>query len=526
MSSKENKKFVRRNKFKRYLLMIIILIFVSAMSVGGIYYYNYSNLKKEITIELGTTNISLQDFFQRKVPQDAQFKTDIKALDLNRITDYDIVIQIGQKTRQSKLHIIDTTAPKVAFQDVTAYLDYEFKKEDFIVSIDDFSATNIEAKNVPEDLDLGIYTIDFLVKDSAGNVTEKTSNLIIGEIKPVYELELGDTLKRTDLVYERKNAEAISSSEIKKINQSGVGEYILKTTLNEREYETKIIVKDTKAPTLSVTSATVYDDAKEVDVNDFVKKVTDASDVTLNMKADITYGQIGKYDVTIEAIDKYNNKTSKTTYLRIKKDTDAPVISGLSTIKINKGENADYLKGVKASDKKDGAVEVKITNNAVNNNVAGTYYVTYQAKDKAGNKATKKREVIVRHDAQDLKNKIKEVASNIGNSPAAITEYVNAHMHNANTWGDDDAVWYGLTNWRGNCYVHASVVKALMEAKGYEAKLTNAVGKGHYWVIANINGNWLHYDSVSAYKLIGGTEEERNTTLKGRFTWDKPSWIA
>ena len=162
MSSTEPKKFVKRNKFKRYFVLIIVLIFICVLSVGSIYYYNYGNLKKEVTIELGTTNISLQDFFQRKVPQNAQFKTDIKALALDKINDYDIEIQIGKKTRQSKLHIVDTTAPKVELHDVTAYLDYEFNQEDFIVAISDFSDTSIEAKNVPEALDLGIYKIAFL----------------------------------------------------------------------------------------------------------------------------------------------------------------------------------------------------------------------------------------------------------------------------------------------------------------------------------------------------------------------------
>ncbi len=524
-SNKPQKKFVYKKKRGKYFFISFLAIIILGLIVGGIYFYNKTNFLSEINIEIGTESLALKDFFKRDVPKKASFVSDVKHLDLNVLTDYKVKIKIGKKVHSALVHMVDTTKPEVVFQDVSAYIDYELKLEDFIVSCYDLTPTTIEIEGLPEARELGIYDVVIKVKDSSGNVSSSNQKFIIGAVKPTFNLELGDKLTAKDLVYDKEDASEIDEEEIKRINASPVGEYVIKSIVKDREYETKITIADTKAPSLILKSLTVYDDETSLEAKDFVKKVTDASTVTLNLKTEISYGKIGKYTITIEAVDSYQNKVEKTTKLTIKKDTDAPVISGLTTLKINKGQTPNYLSGVKANDKKDGQVDVSITNNPVNNQVAGTYYVSYQAKDKAGNKATKKREVIVKHDAQDLKNKINEVASKIGNSPEAIVNYVNSHMHNANTWGDGDATWYGLINWRGNCYVHASVVKALMEAKGYQAQLTNAVGNGHYWVLAYVNGSWLHYDSVSAYKLIGGSEEERIATLKGKFTWDKPSWL-
>ncbi len=507
------------------IIIIASLILLGLLFGGGLYLYQESNLKRELNWELGQSELTLKDLFKRDVPAQAKLATDLKTIDFHKLGDVTLKVKIGKKIKKVKLHIVDTTKPKVEFQDVSVYLDYKFNAEDFVVSVEDQTEVTIDATGLPKSLDFGTYSITVTVKDSSGNTTVGHQNLTIGAVKPIFYLELGDEVTQSDLVYNNENKSAISKSELKKINASDVGEYILKTTVDDREYETKIIITDTTAPTLTLKNVTLYDDAKSIEADAFVKKLKDASKTEVKITSEITFGKLGKQEVTIEAVDAYQNKTTKTATLTIKKDTDAPVISGLSTLKINKNATVDYLKGVSAYDKKDGKVAVKISSNGVKAGTAGTYYVTYTAVDKSGNKATKKREVEVKHDQNDLNNKIKSVASQVGNSPSAIVNYVNEHMRNANTWGENDATWYGLTNWRGNCYVHASVVKALMEAKGYQARLTNTTNKEHYWVLALVNGTWLHFDSVSSYKLIGGTDEERIATLKGKYVWERPSWL-
>ena len=53
-----------------------------------------------------------------------------------------------QKEITVKLHLVDTTAPQVKFQDITRYIGYEIKGEDFIVEKSDLSQMNVEVANI------------------------------------------------------------------------------------------------------------------------------------------------------------------------------------------------------------------------------------------------------------------------------------------------------------------------------------------------------------------------------------------
>lgn len=521
----KKKKKTSYNHHKGFWIIIAIIFVLVCLSTYLFLNFYWGILKKDVYLELGNNSLDIKDIFQGYYIKNSKIETDLKTIDFTKVGKFQIKVKINKHTNKVTLHIVDTTKPKVVFQDVAAYLDYEFKAEDFITEIKDLQPTNVTIENKPDKLDFGEYKVKIVVTDASNNETRAIKKLTIGAIKPVYELELGNKIKKTDLVYNKENSDEISDSEIKKINEMGVGTYTLKTNILNHDYETEIIVKDTVAPKITLKKLTIYNDVKKVEASDFVKKVVDASKVKYEIEGSITYGKVGTYELKIKATDESGNVSEKETTLTIKKDNDAPVIYGTSSLTINKNASVDYLKGVYASDKKDGKVSVKISSNNVNSSSAGTYYVTYVATDKAGNKATKKRQVTVRHDSTDLRNKINSVASQIGSSPSAVLEYVNAHMRNANTWGEDDATWYGLTNWRGNCYVHASVLKALLEAKGYACRLINASDKSHYWVLVNVGGVWRHYDSVSAYKQNGTTDEERLASLHGK-DWNHNLWPA
>ncbi|MFI1770277.1 immunoglobulin-like domain-containing protein, partial [Thalassobellus citreus] len=72
-------------------------------------------------------------------------------------------------------------------------------------------------------------------------------------------------------------------------------------------------------------------------------------------------------------------------------DTTAPVITltGAASIDINVGDTYSEL-GATASDNKDGDISANIVigGDTVNSNVAGTYIITYNVSDVAGNPAT------------------------------------------------------------------------------------------------------------------------------------------
>lgn len=79
------------------------------------------------------------------------------------------------------------------------------------------------------------------------------------------------------------------------------------------------------------------------------------------------------------------------------KDTTKPVLSGVGNTSIEYGGSFNILKGVTAKDNIDGDITSKIvTSGSVNAEKDGTYTITYSVSDKAGNKATAKRNVTVK----------------------------------------------------------------------------------------------------------------------------------
>ncbi|MBQ3474743.1 MAG: DUF5011 domain-containing protein [Bacilli bacterium] len=100
----------------------------------------------------------------------------------------------------------------------------------------------------------------------------------------------------------------------------------------------------------------------------------------------------------------YGAKSTKTENKdegQTKNDTKAPEIKLLGDEKITVGLNEKYTdKGAVATDNVDGDITKKIkVTNKVDTSKEGTYIVTYTVSDKAGNKTTKERTVIVKEGA-------------------------------------------------------------------------------------------------------------------------------
>lgn len=519
--SEKNK---RKKIIKTILGILSILIVISA-----ILFFSFFGLKKETTMEIGTKNIELKDFYKHEfVFAGSKLKTDMKKINFNKVGKHQILIDTLFGEKKVTLNLVDTTPPKVKFQDVVQSLDYQINPEDFIVSKEDLSKMTVELKEKIEIKDYKDYKVTILVKDQYNNITEKECNLKISLIKPTLQVELGNPLTKQDLLYEpEKYGDLIKQEEIDKINNSGVGDYEIKIRYGNNEFTSKIKVQDTKGPDLELQDVTIYDDQTVNGKEAFIKSVHDASsEVTTTLKTEIDYTKIGTQTITIEAIDKYNNVTTKTANLTIRKDTEAPNLYGLNALTVNKYTNVDLYKGVSAWDEHDGNVSVQIQTNGFTTSKYGTYYVTYTATDKVGNTVSKKRKIIVNHDQEDTNQKIREVASTLSGNYEEIRRWVHNNIRYNSNYGNPDPIWYGLTNKAGNCVVHAEIYKALLEQKGYEVMLIWTTDKSHYWNLVKINGVWRHSDSTPTDRhnmISAATDAERLAHLQGR-DWDHSKW--
>lgn len=209
-----------------------------------------------------------------------------------------------QKEKTVKLHLVDTTAPQVKFQDITRYIGYEINGEDFIIEKSDLSQMYVEVTNVPEITEFKNYTVTIIVKDEYGNTTSKDCNLTIDWLNYNVTLELGKLLTKEDILMRpEEDAKLISKSELERINKSSVGNYTMTLTNNGKEYIINIKIQDTTAPELELKDANIYDDEK-VDKSKFIVSTKDASGkVETTLLTEIDYKKIGTQVVTIEAKD-------------------------------------------------------------------------------------------------------------------------------------------------------------------------------------------------------------------------------
>lgn len=505
-------------------------------------------------LELGTQEIKIQDFLtDEKYAENAEFVTDISQIDLSKVATYEITIKLNDKEYTSTLDIKDTTAPQVKFQDVDGYTDYQINPEDFIAEKTDASNMEVSLGNEVTINGFGEYHPLIIVKDEYGNETSQECLLNISYIRSKFTLEYGNKLTKEDLLFNvAEYQDTVNQADIDTINSYDVGEYDLKSVYDGQEKITKITIQDTVAPELVLKDVTLYTEQTITDANQFVEKAEDLAGVTLNILTEIDYSIIGDQEVTIEAVDSHGNKTSQTAKLPIKEDTEGPVFSGISDLKVTKGDTADYKKGVTAKDGKDGDVEFTVDSSSVKLDTAGTYYATYTATDKAGNTTTSKRKIIVSEKstasssstsssssgdvyakADEFIVKATSGVSGTANKILAIKNYLRnnikySHRYNAsNTGSVNTAAMKAFTAYEGDCYIHAAAAQVMFTRLGVQSIIVNALDYTHYWNMVYINGGWKHVDPTPgwAYADVGFMNDaKRLETLRRINGYEYRDW--
>lgn len=242
------------------------------------------------------------------------------------------------------------------------------------------------------------------------------------------------------------------------------------------------------------------------------------------------FGTVGAQTITIEATDINGNKTEKNCTLNIKKDTTGPVIYGLSNLVVNKHSSIDFNSGVYAVDDKNGNCPVTADGSQVNLAVYGTYYATYTSVDLSGNRTTSRRKVTVNHDQEDLNNKISEFYNSYcaGQGPEGIANQVRSRIKYSSNGGDGDPIWNGLTKGVGNCYVHAEVLRVMLDKAGYSNQLIWTITGSHYWNLVFCEGGWWHLDATpgSHYTVLTSDAQKSTETGLHGVMWDVNRWPA
>lgn len=408
-----------------------------------------------------------------------------------------LTLRSGRKDETVTLTIVDTTAPEVEF---IPYLektpDYQPDPYDFVASYYDLSEVTVSfVGNVVVPLNYEEQSFTVVVEDTSGNASSQVCTLSIEWLKGEYTVELGEVLVKENLLNNpERDSSRIEQGDIDVVNASGIGEYTVASLVDESVCKVRVV--DTTPPELVVRDISVFV-GEQVTVDSFVESCFDISgDVQLRLLTEPDVNTLGVQTMTIEATDVNGNVTTATATLGVVQDKTPPVIKGLTTLRVQKRSEPDYLAGVSANDEVDGVCEVTYDARGVDLTAAGTYYVTYTSKDKDGNVAKSRRTVVVEHDQEDTDALADAIAAGLSSDPEEIRDYVrNTIKYNHNS-GGADPVWYGFNNKVGDCLVHAYCLQVLLERKGYETRLIWVTDKTHYWLIVKLGDVWRHIDAT------------------------------
>lgn len=512
----------------KILIITLSVILLATLGLCGYTGWHYMQPKfRDASIELGEEMPAIDVFLTDLAKKDkAQLVSESPELSAAGI--YPLDFSYSGKITTVNLTVTDTVPPVAEFKNITADIDAELKPEDFVEEISDLAETTVTfATPYEKPVDFGDQTVEVVVTDASGNTVSGSCNIHYIWIQEALVVELGEEITKEDILLNpQRDNELIDQKDLDKINKTGIGTYTI-TATGDREGSCAITVQDTVAPELTLKNVSVMTGTK-VTKNSFIKSCTDASGkVTTTIRDLPDMKSKGDFTVTIEAVDPSGNKTIKTAKLSVTGDKKAPVFSGLSAMEVKKGSSPNWKSGVKAKDNVDGNVDFTVNADKVNLSKAGTYYATYTATDKAGNKATARRKVVVGHNDEDTKALVEEVAKTLAADPLVLSNYVRKKIKYNTNWGGSDPVWYGLKEKRGNCYVHAKILEALLKEKGFKTQLIWVTDKSHYWNLVYLDGKWQHIDSTPGTKhptrLMDDTDRYNN--LQGR-NWDRDKWPA
>lgn len=525
-------------------ILCVVLTIVLLIGLAGVFVINYQigqlPVFRDVTMELGGSLPTITQFLtELGDPNKATLVTPAEEIDLTRVGQQQLTFRQNGKEETVTLTIRDTQAPVVTFRDVTLPLGATPQAQDLVASVQDHSVVTIAFVQTPVALEtFGTVAAEVQVTDASGNTTTGQCNIHYAWLKDSVTLELGDTLEIADLLMRPEDADLFTNqAELDRINGASLGTYLITATSGDQTCQCIVTVRDTTAPTVKLKSL-VLELGKVAQAADFVESVTDNdpnSTVTYAFAAEPDYTLIGTQMVVVEARDASGNVATAETTLEIREDMTPPVFQGVSEMRVEIGSTPDYKTGVVAVDDRDGYLEFTYQALQEDTSHSGSYYVIYTAVDQAGNKTTAQRKVIVDHDQDDVAALVAKYAETLSDDPVEIMNWCYRNIwYWSDGWGEGDPVWYGLTYWEGNCYVHAYCLQAILDYKGYETQIIWTTEKTHYWVLVNIGGEgedavWRHIDSTPGdihlgYGLMDDTH--RLWTLSGGRVWDFDAWPA
>ena len=489
--------------------------------LGFLLYRDYnSRIYSHCVMEAGDFTFEADDFLknpEKTITFDTGYQK--STVDTNTPGDYPVLLKSGPFHYNAVLTVEDTVAPQGLVHAVSLEFGQTASAEDFVKSSYDVEEVCVRFEEEPDFESCGTRDVNIVFYDPAGNETVKTAVLSICPFKKEITWEAGEEFPTVEAFevdgynkFAKKNASAEAKllTDFEGLDVSSLGSYDVTIAVKGDVYHSKMELVDTVKPEAKpkdfkgfVTSV--------IKPQDFVKEVTDATELTYEFVGTPDFKNEGTVPVTVRITDCGGNSTEVTAKATLGVDKVAPVIKGVHNIYSLEGKTISYKTGVTVTDNCDKDITISVDSSAVDYKTAGVYPVIYSATDRAGNTVQAKatvtvsKEMYTQAQVDDLADKVLAKILTPGMSDmdklTKIYYWVRSstrYQHATNHSDYLKAAYTGFTTHTGDCYVYASQSKALLDRAGIKNMMidTYPLRDIHFWNLVDIGEGWRHFDTV------------------------------
>ena len=492
-------------------MAVVVAVLFGLLMALNIYIDKEKRVFKECSVEAGTP-VSASDFVRfKRDKHTAAFKYGTSNFDTTVPGDYEITIQIGDRTYPSKLIVRDTMSPVLSASPKTTMYGQPLTAEDFVVTMEDQTECTLQFEKEPDYKVVGEQDVTLVCKDRGGNMAQATTRLRVIGIYPEVTLEAG--AKRPDasvFAFGEQNAALLTP--LSNIVMDEPGDYTISFSVDGIRYDSILHLLDTTPPqAMGVTyeGFACYPKTPE----ELIDGLADATEVTAEFVEDPHFDEPGERDVQIRLTDKGGNEQIITSHIVLAADEEAPVITGVKDLSVLTGEAIAYKTHVTVTDNADADIALEIDNSAVDNTTEGIYDVIYRATDKAGNTTEVKCKVTVvfrPYTEEDVWELCDQLLATLINDSMTERQKVEA-IFNWVDWSvtykshGEKVSWIqgaydGLKYHSGDCFTIAATAYALYTRAGFETFIIERYPityAQHFWNAIKVDGVWYHCDSLT-----------------------------
>ena len=488
------------------LAAVILLVLIGSM-IGLIIYQN-SLVYKVCRVEAGV-NVTVADFLV-KPDESAFFTKDSDVIDTTVPGEYHVKVKTGGFSHKAVLYVTDTKVPEF---DVVKYVlpfGQTCDASVFVTNLVEATKAVYSFVNQPDFSKVGSQTVQVAVSDAGNHTIIKDAELFISPVIDLVTVEAGsDAPSAAVFLLVTETAKVLTNLDM--IDYHTVGDNEVQVEVQGTVFTSVLRVVDTIAPKFTVRNVEGYTIAGKKPES-FVSGYEDATSLTYSYLVEPDNFRVGSQSVTIVATDEGGNTASMEATLTLATDTENPVISQARDFSHYIGDTIAYKTKVVVTDNCEEGLTLTVDTSQVNVEEVGVYPVTYIATDAAGNTATKTINMTVIEQTVSLETvnalcdaafeKIFTEGMTKREKAVAIYNYIrqNVGYISFSPKGDYLAAAYeGFTKHQGDCWVYASMAKAMLDRAGIINMDIERIRKGdsmHFWSLVDVEDGhgWYHYD--------------------------------